>query len=62
MPEEVAAYLEPAKAGVIIDSTLGLGGHAELLLSSFPEVELIGAANNALAISWGQLAHLCFYW
>lgn len=43
MVEEVLALLEPKTGGVIVDGTLGLGGHAENILNkSTPDGRLIG--------------------
>ena len=42
MPAEVMEYLAVHPAGVYLDSTLGLGGHAERLLEQLPEARVIG--------------------
>jgi 16S rRNA (cytosine1402-N4)-methyltransferase len=42
MVSEVASMFEPVPAGVIIDATVGGGGHAAALLDRFPGQELIG--------------------
>jgi 16S rRNA (cytosine1402-N4)-methyltransferase len=59
--ERVLELLAPALQGhpaVVIDATLGLGGHAEALLSRFPEVRLIGLDRDpdALARSGERLS------
>jgi len=43
LAEEVSTYLRPGKPGALmIDATLGEGGHAELFLSKFPELTVVG--------------------
>src|SRR5699024_3551950 len=46
--------LEPAITGapepVVIDATVGLGGHSELLLSTFPALTVIGIDRDARAL------------
>ena len=39
---ETLEYLAPARGGIFVDGTVGLGGHAEALLRASPEVQLIG--------------------
>ena len=59
--ERVLELLAPALQGrpaVVVDATLGLGGHAEALLTRFPEVRLIGLDRDpdALARSGERLS------
>ena len=59
--DRVLALLAPAlerPAAVLVDATLGLGGHAAALLAAHPEVRLIGLDRDprALAISADRLA------
>jgi 16S rRNA (cytosine1402-N4)-methyltransferase len=61
MPERVRQLLEPALAGdgaVLVDATLGLGGHAAALLADHPHLRLIGIDRDtrALAVSTDRLA------
>ncbi|MBL7006911.1 MAG: 16S rRNA (cytosine(1402)-N(4))-methyltransferase RsmH [Spirochaetia bacterium] len=45
MPQEVLELLRPAaelKSSLMIDCTLGEGGHSELFLKTFPELQLVG--------------------
>lgn len=41
LPAQVLEMLHPVQGGVYVDCTVGLGGHAELLLSEFPEVKMV---------------------
>lgn len=41
---------EGAEGPVVIDATLGLGGHSELLLEEFPELRLIGIDRDPRAL------------
>ncbi|CAM3674628.1 16S rRNA (cytosine(1402)-N(4))-methyltransferase RsmH [Kibdelosporangium persicum] len=59
--ERVLALLAPAladKQAVVVDATLGLGGHAEALLAAHPRLTLVGLDRdpNALALSGERLA------
>ncbi|TXK17844.1 16S rRNA (cytosine(1402)-N(4))-methyltransferase RsmH [Homoserinibacter sp. GY 40078] len=59
--ERCLELLAPALASpgaVVVDATLGLGGHAEAMLDRFPEVRLVGLDRDrhALAMSAERLA------
>jgi 16S rRNA (cytosine1402-N4)-methyltransferase len=59
--ERVLALFEPALAGgsaVLVDATVGLGGHADALLSAHPSLTLVGLDRDpdALARSGERLA------
>jgi len=61
MLERVVALLAPALAhpgAVVVDATLGLGGHSEAFLRQFPEVRLIAFDRdpNALRLAAERLA------
>jgi 16S rRNA (cytosine1402-N4)-methyltransferase len=61
MLERVVALLAPALArpdAVLVDATLGLGGHSEAFLRQFPEVRLIAFDRdpNALRLAGERLA------
>jgi 16S rRNA (cytosine1402-N4)-methyltransferase len=52
--ERCLALLAPALAGrdaVVVDATLGLGGHAEALLSAHPELTLVGLDRDPAALT-----------
>ncbi len=55
---ETIDFLAPGRGGLFVDCTLGLGGHAEHLLASFPEIRLIGIDRDpeALAVAGRRLA------
>ena len=62
MAERVIALLAPAlqaPGAVLVDATLGLGGHAEQALQTFPELHLVGLDRDqrALALSQQRLAN-----
>lgn len=42
MVQEVLNFLEPIKSGIILDCTLGLGGHTEAILRKIPGVQVYG--------------------
>ena len=47
MTAEVSSLLVPEKGGLFVDATVGLGGHAEMLLSASKDVRLIGIDRDA---------------
>ncbi|HET8970733.1 MAG TPA: 16S rRNA (cytosine(1402)-N(4))-methyltransferase RsmH [Candidatus Nanopelagicales bacterium] len=61
MLERCVALLAPAltrPGAVVVDATLGLGGHSDLLLQRFPDLELVGLDRDedAIAASAARLA------
>jgi 16S rRNA (cytosine1402-N4)-methyltransferase len=50
MPREVVELLLPVPDGLIIDCTVGGGGHAALLLEARPDVRLLGIDRDADAV------------
>lgn len=50
--QEVLRLFAPvATEGVIVDATVGLGGHAEALLSRYPRIRLIGIDRDSRALA-----------
>src|SRR5438093_9282622 len=47
MPREVLSLLQPEQGGIYVDATVGLGGHAELILSASEQTRLIGIDRDA---------------
>ena len=58
MVEEVVALLAPVPPGVLIDGTLGGGGHAAAALAAHPQLDLLGLDRDpaALAAATDRLA------
>jgi len=58
MVEEVVALLAPVPAGVLVDGTLGGGGHAAAALTAHPHLDLLGIDRDpdALAAAGERLA------
>ena len=58
MANEVVAMLEPVPAGLLVDATVGAGGHASALLRAMIDHELIGldADEDAVAQASARLA------
>jgi len=54
MVSEVLEALSPASGGVVLDATLGAGGHTEALLSAFPELQVIGVDRDASALALAE--------
>jgi 16S rRNA (cytosine1402-N4)-methyltransferase len=50
MPREVAELLLPVPTGLIVDCTVGGGGHAALVLDARPDVSLLGIDRDAAAV------------
>jgi 16S rRNA (cytosine1402-N4)-methyltransferase len=51
MAREVLELLAPVPAGIVVDATVGGGGHAHLLLEARPDVELLGIDRDADAVT-----------
>ncbi|TVR03446.1 MAG: 16S rRNA (cytosine(1402)-N(4))-methyltransferase RsmH [Spirochaetaceae bacterium] len=50
MPDEVVRYLAPPAGGLIVDATLGEGGHSALLLEASPRAHLVGLDADATMV------------
>jgi 16S rRNA (cytosine1402-N4)-methyltransferase len=50
MVDEVVSVLAPSPAGVLLDATLGGGGHARALLAAAPHLSLIGLDQDPVAV------------
>jgi 16S rRNA (cytosine1402-N4)-methyltransferase len=50
MADEIAKVFEPVPAGVVLDATLGGGGHAERLLDSYGRLRILGLDRDELAL------------
>jgi 16S rRNA (cytosine1402-N4)-methyltransferase len=50
MTREVLSLLQPERGGVFVDATVGLGGHAEMILEASSEVRLLGIDRDAEAL------------
>lgn len=48
--EETLSLLDPQLGDLIVDATLGLGGHTEALLTRYPEISVIGIDQDERAI------------
>ncbi len=58
MADRIFELLEPAlrvEGSLLIDATVGLGGHAELFLSSIPGMQLLGIDQDPEALEHSQL-------
>lgn len=51
MVDEVVASLAPVPAGVLVDVTLGAGGHAGALLDAHPQLRLLGIDRDEAALA-----------
>jgi 16S rRNA (cytosine1402-N4)-methyltransferase len=51
MVDEVVAALTPVPAGVLLDATVGGGGHARAILEAHPGLELVGLDRDDAALS-----------
>jgi 16S rRNA (cytosine1402-N4)-methyltransferase len=50
MRDEILELFEPAAHGILLDATLGLGGHAEAILERFPAARLVGIDRDPQAL------------
>lgn len=52
---ETLDFIEPRDGKIIVDATLGLGGHAEAILHAAPAARVIGIDQDAEAIEFAEL-------
>lgn len=52
--EQVVGLLRPCQSGLMVDATVGLGGHAEALLQAFPEARVLGLDVDPEALAYAQ--------
>jgi 16S rRNA (cytosine1402-N4)-methyltransferase len=51
MVDEIVALFEPVPAGLVVDATIGGGGHAHAMLDSRPDLVLLGLDQDADAVA-----------
>jgi 16S rRNA (cytosine1402-N4)-methyltransferase len=51
LTDRVVELLAPAGPGLLVDATVGLGGHAEALLRAVPEFQLVGLDRDPQALA-----------
>ena len=56
MADEVVALLAPVPAGVVVDATVGGGGHAAALLASHPHLRVLGLDRDPDAVEAARVA------
>ncbi len=52
--DEVVKAFEFGRPAYVVDGTLGLGGHAERLLSTYPEIQILGVEWDSAALRRAQ--------
>ncbi len=60
MVEEVVASFRPGSRGVVLDATVGGGGHARALLEAYPHLRLLGLDRDADAVAAASSALAAF--
>ena len=54
LPAETVEFLNPQTGGIVVDATLGLGGHSEAILTNFDTAKIIGIDQDARAIEFAS--------
>lgn len=54
LPAETIEMLAPERGGILVDCTLGLGGHSELILQSSPNTQVIGIDQDLEVIAFAK--------
>ena len=52
--KETLKYLVPERGGLFVDCTVGLGGHSEALLKSFPDTRILGLDLDPAALEYSR--------
>ncbi len=52
---EVVSGLQPPTPGLLVDATIGLGGHAQALLATYPDCSLLGLDRDPQALDHTRL-------
>ena len=60
LTNEVIRYLEPGNAQIVVDATVGAGGHAEAILSEHHSLTLIGLDRDPTALELAARRLSCF--
>src|SRR5438876_10758986 len=56
MVDEVVATLAPVPAGVVLDATVGGGGHAAAVLDAHPHLHILGIDQDPAAVAAATFA------
>jgi len=54
MQVEILKYFKSCNNGLIIDGTLGLGGHSEALLAAYPRISILGCDLDEYALGFSK--------
>lgn len=52
--QQVVELFRPCGAGLLVDATVGLGGHSEALLQAFPQAQVLGLDVDPEALAYAQ--------
>ena len=52
--KETLKYLVPERGGLFVDCTVGLGGHSEAILKSFPDTRILGLDLDPAALEYSR--------
>ena len=62
MRDEIVATFAVVPAGVVLDATLGGGGHSEALLDSRPDLSILGIDRELLNYDFLQIVENGLIW
>jgi len=54
MPEEVVESISCSGDGIIVDCTIGYGGHSSLILERYPEIRVLGIDRDSQAVEYSE--------